>query len=140
MQKGLPKMARTGIEPVTLGLWVLCSSTELPSQITLYSLSEYGFYSNHSLQKPKQLFIKKSLRNSGQKKWKMLIYKLARGFIFALYLVTWRNLVYLNGTKAVHSSAIVLENHFIREIIFYKNLILCLLSFNLHSLLLLDSH
>ena len=55
---GLPKMARTGIEPVTLGLWVLCSTTELPSLITLYSLSEYAFYSNHSLQKHQELFKK----------------------------------------------------------------------------------
>jgi len=33
-------------------------------------------------------------------------------------------------------SSIVLENHFVREIIFYKKLLLCLLSFNLLSLAL----
>ena len=50
----LKKLARTGIEPVTLGLWVPCSTTKLPS---LYSiLMECCFYSTFFFFRKKNYF------------------------------------------------------------------------------------
>ena len=39
----LKKLARTGIEPVTLGLWVPCSTTKLPSLHFYFSLMWFLF-------------------------------------------------------------------------------------------------